>query len=134
MAGIVFRERKGDVLILSVIGSIKSGIGLGDAIGLEVSKKLKEGGDRIKILLDFEKAHNIDYCGSDELIYGISKVNEAGGQIKVSNVPEKVRNFLVWDRNRYGQLDVYDDKAVVLRSFSGTSPDGKPEPGVPVGP
>lgn len=114
MAELEVNERQaGDVTILDMNGSVRMGEGsvaLRNAI-----RGLVEQGKQ-KILLNLGGVKNVDSSGIGELIANYTTVSRNGGQLKLLNLTEKIRNLLVITK-LLTVFDSYDNEAEALNSF-----------------
>jgi anti-sigma B factor antagonist len=114
MAEFEVKERQaGDVTILDLSGAVRIGegsVGLRDAI-----RGLADGGKR-KILLNLAGVNYVDSSGIGELIANYTTVSRQGGQLKLLNLTEKIRNLLVITK-LLTVFDSYDNEAEALKSF-----------------
>jgi anti-sigma B factor antagonist len=114
MAELEVNERQaGDVTILDMSGSVRMGEG---AISLRNSiRGLVEDGKK-KILLNLGGVKNIDSSGIGELIANYTTVSRDGGQLKLLNLTDKIRNLLVITK-LLTVFDSYDNEPEALNSF-----------------
>lgn len=114
MAELDVRERQsGDVTILDLSGSIRMGEGcvsLRNAI-----RGLAEGGKK-KILLNLASVKNVDSSGIGELIANYTSLTRDGGQLKLLNLTEKIRDLLVITK-LLTVFDAYESEQEGLESF-----------------
>jgi anti-sigma B factor antagonist len=114
MAEFEVKERQaGDVTILDLSGAVRIGegsVGLRDAI-----RGLGDGGKK-KILLNLAGVNYVDSSGIGELIANYTTVSRQGGQLKLLNLTEKIRNLLVITK-LLTVFDSFDDEAEALKSF-----------------
>ena len=114
MAELEVKERQaGDVTILDMSGSVRMGEG---AISLRNSiRGLGEKGTK-KILLNLSGVKNIDSSGIGELIANYTTISRDGGQLKLLNLTDKIRDLLVITK-LLTVFDSYDSEAEALNSF-----------------
>lgn len=114
MAELDVRERQsGDVTILDLSGSIRMGEG---CISLRNSLRgLAEGGNK-KILLNLASVKNVDSSGIGELIANYTSLTRDGGQLKLLNLTEKIRDLLVITK-LLTVFDAYESEQEGLESF-----------------
>lgn len=114
MAELDVRERQsGDVTILDLSGSIRMGEGcvsLRNAI-----RGLAEGGKK-KILLNLASVKNVDSSGIGELIANYTSLTRDGGQLKLLNLTEKIRDLLVITK-LLTVFDAYESEPEALGTF-----------------
>jgi anti-sigma B factor antagonist len=114
MAEFEVKERQaGDVTILDLSGAVRIGegsVGLRDAI-----RGLADNGKK-KILLNLAGVNYVDSSGIGELIANYTTVSRQGGQLKLLNLTEKIRNLLVITK-LLTVFDAYEDEGEALKSF-----------------
>ena len=114
MAEFAVKERQaGDVTILDLSGAVRIGegsIALRDAI-----RGLADGGKK-KILLNLAGVNYVDSSGIGELIANYTTVSRQGGQLKLLNLTEKIRNLLVITK-LLTVFDSFDNEGEALKSF-----------------
>ena len=114
MAELDVKQRQaGDVSILDLSGAVRMGEG---AITLRNAiRGLIEKGNK-KILLNLAAVKNIDSSGIGELIANYTTLSRDGGQLKLLNLTEKIRDLLVITK-LLTVFDSYDDEAEALNSY-----------------
>ena len=103
----------GHVTILDVKGRIV----LGDEIGQlrkEVRDLLAEG--KKKIILNLADVDYIDSSGVGELVGSFTTVRNAGGELKLLNLTQKVHDVL-YVTKLYTVFDIKDDEFTAVKSF-----------------
>ena len=114
MAELDVSERQaGDVTILDLSGEVRIGdssVALRDAL-----KRLADGGKN-KLLLNLAGVKYIDSSGIGELIARYTTVTRQGGQLKLLNLTDRIRNLLVITK-LLTVFDHYEDEAEALKSF-----------------
>ncbi len=114
MAELDVRERQsGDVTILDLSGSIRMGEG---AISLRNSIRGLADGGKNKILLNLASVKNVDSSGIGELIANYTSLTRDGGQLKLLNLTEKIRDLLVITK-LLTVFDAYESEPEALNSF-----------------
>ena len=110
-----FSKREvGDITILEPKGKIT--IGSGDvALRGALDEIIQAEGS--KILLDLKGVKKMDSSGLGELIAAHNSVTEAGGSIKLVNLPSKLYGVLGITQI-VSVFDVFDDESEALASFS----------------
>jgi anti-sigma B factor antagonist len=103
----------GGVTILEPKGKIT--IGAGD-VALRAVLEETISGDKSKILLDLKGVKKMDSSGLGELIAAHNSVTEAGGAIKLMNLPPKLHGVLGITQI-VSVFDVFDDEREALASF-----------------
>ena len=115
MAELDVRERHaGDVTILDLSGSVRMGEG---CISLRNSIRTLADGGRKKILLNLASVKNVDSSGIGELIANYTTITRDGGQLKLLNLTEKIRDLLVITK-LLTVFDAYDNEAEALNTFN----------------
>ena len=108
------RERvRGDVTILDLIGKITIGEGsvqLRDA----VSKLLDSGLN--KIILNLGGVSYVDSSGIGELVSRYTTTKNAGGRLKLLNLPKKIKDLLMITK-LLTVFEIYEDEQTALDSF-----------------
>ena len=114
MAELELSERQaGDVTILDMSGSVRMGEG---AVSLRNSiRGLNEQGKK-KILLNLAGVKNIDSSGIGELIANYTTISREGGQLKLLNLTDKIRDLLVITK-LLTVFDSFDNEAEALSSL-----------------
>jgi len=114
MAELDINERQsGDVTILDLNGSIRMGEG---CISLRNALRgLAEGGKN-KILLNLASVKNVDSSGIGELIANYTSLTRDGGQLKLLNLTEKIRDLLVITK-LLTVFDAFESETEGLSSF-----------------
>jgi anti-sigma B factor antagonist len=109
-----FSKREvGGVTILEPKGKIT--IGAGDVALRGALEEIIQGDDS-KILLDLKGVKKMDSSGLGELIAAHNSVTEAGGSIKLMNLPSKLHGVLGITQI-VSVFDVFDDESEALASF-----------------
>ena len=109
------KERKiGDVVILDLKGKIT--IGEGDRLLREKVASLIENGEK-KLLLNMARVSYLDSSGTGEVVSLLMKVKKAGGELKLLNLSQKIRDVF-----QIAQLlsifDYYTDENEAVKAFS----------------
>lgn len=114
MAELDIRERQsGDVTILDLNGSIRMGEG---CISLRNAIRGLADGGKTKILLNLASVKNVDSSGIGELIANYTSLTRDGGQLKLLNLTEKIRDLLVITK-LLTVFDAYESETEGLSSF-----------------
>ena len=114
MAELDVKQRQaGDVTILDFSGAVRMGDG---AIALRNAIRGLIEQENKKILLNLGGVKNIDSSGIGELIANYTTISRDGGQLKLLNLTEKIRDLLVITK-LLTVFDAYDDEAEALNSF-----------------
>ena len=110
--GIATRE-SGKVTILDVRGRIVLGDEIGD-LRKAVHKLVDEG--KKKIILNLADVDYIDSSGVGELVGCFTTLRNAGGELKLLNLSQKVQDVL-YVTKLYTVFDIKDDEFTALKSF-----------------
>jgi anti-sigma B factor antagonist len=114
MAELNIRERQaGDVTIIDMDGKIT--IGEGSVAMRSAIRRLIEEGKK-KVLLNLSNVSYVDSSGIGELVSSFTTINREGGQLKLLNLTQKIRDLMVITK-LHTVFDVYDDEASALNSF-----------------
>jgi anti-sigma B factor antagonist len=114
MAELEVKERQaGDVTILDMTGAVRMGEG---AISLRNSIRGLGDQGKKKILLNLSGVKNVDSSGIGELIANYTTISRDGGQLKLLNLTDKIRDLLVITK-LLTVFDSYDNEAEALNSF-----------------
>ena len=114
MAELNINERQaGDVTILDMSGKITIGEG-SVALRTAIRRLLEEGKKRI--LLNLAGVSYIDSSGIGELVSSYTAINNAGGQLKLLNLTQKLQDLLAITK-LLTVFDVYESEAEALNSF-----------------
>ncbi|HST52575.1 MAG TPA: STAS domain-containing protein [Pyrinomonadaceae bacterium] len=115
MSELNIRERQaGDVTILDLEGKITIGEG---SVGLRnaIRRLMQEG--KKKILLNLSGVGYVDSSGIGELVSSYTTIGREGGQLKLLNLTQKIRDLLTITK-LLTVFDTYDDEADALNSFN----------------
>jgi anti-sigma B factor antagonist len=114
MAELNIRERQaGDVTVLDMDGKIT--IGEGSVALRSVVRRLIEEGKK-KILLNLSNVGYVDSSGIGELVSSFTTVNREGGQLKLLNLTQKIRDLLAITK-LLTVFDTYKEESEALNSF-----------------
>jgi len=114
MAELEVKERQaGDVTILDMTGAVRMGEG---AISLRNSIRGLGDQGKKKILLNLSGVKNVDSSGIGELIANYTTISRDGGQLKLLNRTDKIRDLLVITK-LLTVFDSYDNESEALNSF-----------------
>lgn len=114
MAELNIAERQaGDVTVLDMSGKITIGEG-SVSLRTAVRRLLEEGKKRI--LLNLGGVSYIDSSGIGELVSSYTAINKEGGQLKLLNLTQKLRDLLTITK-LLTVFDVYESEAEALNSF-----------------
>ncbi len=109
------KERKvGEVIILDLKGKIT--IGEGDRLLREKVVALLDRGEK-KLILNMARVSYLDSSGTGEVVSLLMKVKKAGGELKLLNLSQKIRDVF-----QIAQLlsifDYYTDEKEAVEAFS----------------
>ena len=114
MAELNINQRQaGDVSVLDMNGRITIGEG-SVALRTAIRRLLEEG--KKKILLNMGGVGYIDSSGIGELVSSFTTVNKEGGQLKLLNLTQKLRDLLAITK-LLTVFDVYENEAEALNSY-----------------
>ncbi|MDQ3651278.1 MAG: STAS domain-containing protein [Acidobacteriota bacterium] len=114
MAELNIRERQaGDVTVIDMEGKITIGEG-SVAVRSAVRRLLEEG--KKKILLNLAGVSYVDSSGIGELVSSFTTINREGGQLKLLNLTQKIRDLLAITK-LLTVFDVYEDEPTALNSY-----------------
>ena len=114
MAELNINERQaGDVTVLDMSGKITIGEG-SVSLRTAIRRLLEEGKKRI--LLNLAGVSYIDSSGIGELVSSYTAINKEGGQLKLLNLTQKIKDLLTITK-LLTVFDVYDNEAEALNSF-----------------
>ena len=114
MAELNIKERQaGDVTILDMDGKITIGEG-SVALRSAIRRLLEEG--KKKILLNLGQVGYIDSSGIGELVSSYTAISNAGGQLKLLNLTQKLKDLLGITK-LLTVFDVYDSESDALGSY-----------------
>lgn len=101
------------ITILDLNGRIT--IGEGSTQFRESVRRLMDQA-RNRVVLNFAEVNYVDSSGIGELVSAYTSLNNQGGQLKLLNLPKRIRDLL-----RITKLDtvfeIFEDEAAALRSF-----------------
>ena len=101
------------ITILDLNGRIT--IGEGSSQFRESVRRLMDQA-RNRVVLNFAEVNYVDSSGIGELVSAYTSLNNQGGQLKLLNLPKRIRDLL-----RITKLDtvfeIFEDEATALRSF-----------------
>ena len=114
MAELEVREREaGDVSILDLSGKVTFGEG-SSTLRNAIRRLAQEG--RKKILLNLSGVGYMDSTGIGELVASYTTVQNAGGQLKLLNLTQKLQSLLAITK-LLTVFDTYESEDEALRSF-----------------
>jgi len=107
-------KNSGDVCVLSPEGKIV----IGDEVGAlrEKIKELLEGGNK-NILINLANVSYIDSTGVGALVGSFTTIRNQGGQMKLSNLSQRVRDILLVTK-LLTVFDVYESETEGTKSFA----------------
>jgi len=114
MTSLNIQERQlGGVTVVDLAGKIfigETNRQLHDAL-----KRLVSEGKR-QILLNLAKVTNIDSSGLGEVVAGFTTLRNAGGELKLVNLPAHVWDLMTVTK-LYTVFDIFEDEATAVGSF-----------------
>src|SRR3954451_11289306 len=120
----------GDVTVIDAIGRITLGEGA-SAFRDKIRDLVSKGST--KVLLNLGEVSYIDSSGIGEMVSGFTTVTNSGGQLKLLNLNQRVKDLLQITKLDT-VFDVHEDEAAAIRSFAYASlvhpaPGGVPDAG-----
>ena len=136
MINLYINERRaGDVTVLDLKGRLRIG---GSTVALHKTIRTLAQENKTQVLLNLAGVTYIDSCGLGELIAGLITLRKQGGEIKLLNVAETVRELMTI-AELLPVFDIYETESEALAGFaSHVLADEKPklflsvEPSAPV--
>ena len=114
MAELTITERQaGDVTILDMSGKVTIGDG-SVALRTVIRRLLQEG--KKNVLLNLAGVGYIDSSGIGELVSSYTTTNNAGGQLKLLNLTQKLQDLLAITK-LLTVFDVYNDEGEALGTY-----------------
>jgi anti-sigma B factor antagonist len=114
----ISKKQMGNVTVLEPKGKIT--IGAGDVMLRDAIDAATRSGSSM-LLLDLKGVSKMDSSGLGELIAAHNTVTEAGGIIKLMNLPPKLYGVL-GATQIVSVFDVFDDEREALESFKAAAP------------
>ena len=99
--------------VLDLNGDIA--LGKSGAVLSEALRELVQDGKR-RIVLNLANVRRIDSSGLGTLVAGFTNVERNGGQLKLTNISERV-NELITMTKLHTVFDIFDNKDDAIRSF-----------------
>ena len=103
----------GSVTIVDISGRIE--LGAESAAMRDMVRDLLSKGNK-QILLNLADVHYIDSSGLGMLVANFATVTSQGGQLKLVNVTNRVKDLLLITK-LYTVFEVHDDEKAAIRSF-----------------
>jgi anti-sigma B factor antagonist len=114
MSNLNIKERQiGDVTVLDMDGNIRIG---GSNVALQKAIRGLVDQGRNQIVLNLARVAYIDSSGLGELISGHITLTNNGGQIKLLNLTERLRELMTITK-LLTIFDVYEDESAAVDSF-----------------
>ncbi len=107
------KRKKGEVLILDLKGKILIGDGI-DELRNAINGALKE--KETKILLNFTEVPYLDSTGLGEVVRSYTSIRREGGNIKIVNLTNKVKDLLSVTK-LLTVFDTFEDEEKAVQSF-----------------
>lgn len=110
----ISKREVGNVTVVDLSGRLV----LGDASAQlrQTLRDLLEAG-KTKIVLNLGQVGYIDSSGLGELVSGFTTVKNQGGQLKLTNLTDKVTDLLTVTK-LYTVFEIHPDETAALQSFS----------------
>lgn len=109
------REHIGPVVLVEMSGRLVEGEG-SERLEEELQRRIAAG--ERALLLDWAGVSVIDSQGLKALVRGVISIRQAGGQLKLLNVPPRVHEVLELTR-LLTVIETFDNREAALRSFGG---------------
>jgi anti-sigma B factor antagonist len=104
----------GDVTVIDVAGQIKLGAG---AVSLRDTLRDLVARNQKNIVVNLREVNYIDSSGIGEFVAGFKNVRDKGGELKLLNLTQRVKDLLRITK-LYAVFDVHDDETRAVQSFS----------------
>jgi anti-sigma B factor antagonist len=105
----------GDVTVLDISGRIT--LGEGNVALREIVRDLAEKGNK-KIILNLVEVNYVDSSGLGELVKTHTTITNKGGELKLTNLNQRVHDLLKMTRLS-AVFDIHTDEATAIKSFGG---------------
>jgi anti-sigma B factor antagonist len=102
-----------DVAIIDLSGDIT--LGGGNIFLKQLLRSLAEQNEK-KVLLNLSNVHYIDSSGLGELVAGYTSIGKAGGELKLLNLTDRVKDLMMITK-LLTVFDAYDDEATAVSAF-----------------
>ena len=121
MSKLTMTKRAGDrgVAIIDLSGDITLG---GGNIFLKQTLRSLAEQDEKKVLLNLSDVHYIDSSGLGELVAGYTSIGKAGGELKLLNLTDRVKDLMMITK-LLTVFDAYDDEATAVAAFKRDADD-----------
>lgn len=115
MINLYINERRaGDVTVLDLKGRLRIG---GSTVALHKTIHTLAQENKTRVLLNLAGVTYIDSCGLGELIAGLITLRKQGGEIKLLNVAESVRELMTI-AELLAVFDIYETESEALAGFA----------------
>jgi anti-sigma B factor antagonist len=104
----------GDVTVIDVAGQIKLGA---SAVSLRDTLRDLVARNQKNIVVNLREVNYIDSSGIGEFVAGFKNVRGKGGELKLLNLTQRVKDLLRITK-LYTVFDVHDDETHAVQSFS----------------
>lgn len=121
MSKLTMTKRAADrgVAIIDLSGNIT--LGGGNIFLKQTLRSLAEQNEK-KVLLNLSNVHYIDSSGLGELVAGYTAIGKAGGELKLLNLTDRVRDLMMITK-LLTVFDAYDDEATAVAAFKTDAAD-----------
>lgn len=121
MSKLSMTKRSGDrgVAIINLSGDIT--LGGGNIFLKQTLRSLAEQNEK-KVLLNLSNVTYIDSSGLGELVAGYTAINKAGGELKLLNLTDRVKDLMMITK-LLTVFDAYDDEATAVAAFNTDADD-----------
>jgi anti-sigma B factor antagonist len=121
MSKLSMTKRAGDrgVAIIDLSGNIT--LGGGNMFLKQTLRSLAEQNED-KVLLNLANVEYIDSSGLGELVAGYTAIGKAGGELKLLNLTDRVRDLMMITK-LLTVFDAFDDEATAIASFETDAED-----------
>src|SRR5690242_11878916 len=121
MSKLTMTKRSGDrgVAIIDLSGNIT--LGDGNIFLKRTLRSLAEQNEK-KILLNLSDVTYIDSSGLGELVAGYTSIGKSGGELKLLNLTDRVRNLMMITK-LLTVFDAYDNEAEAVAAFRSGAED-----------
>src|SRR5690242_13978884 len=121
MSKLTMTKRAGDrgVAIIDLSGDIT--LGGGNIFLKQTLRSLAEQNEK-KVLLNLLNVHYIDSSGLGELVAGYTSIGKAGGELKLLNLTDRVKDLMMITK-LLTVFEAYTDEATAVAAFRSDADD-----------